>query len=164
VAKAPGKTVVNTLAVPFPLGKVTVRLGSGGGVEGVEFDLRRPRGLRGCGRPSHPVARALRDYLAGRSRVFSPPVCGLSRFSSFDREVWRATRAIPPGQTRTYGQIAAAVGRPGGARAVGGALSRNPAPLAIPCHRVVGAGGSLGGFSSGLALKRWLLELEAGPG
>jgi methylated-DNA-[protein]-cysteine S-methyltransferase len=161
MAKAPDKAGVSGFCVAFPLGTVTVRLGSGGRVEEVRFGPMRSSSAAHC---SHPVALALRDYLSGRSRSFPVAVCGLSRFSLFDREVWRAVRAIPPGQTRTYGQVAGAIGRPGAARAVGRALSRNPAPLAIPCHRVVGAGGSLGGFSSGPALKRWLLELETGTG
>lgn len=78
----------------------------------------------------------------------------------FQRAVWGAARAIPHGRTRTYGEIAAAVGRPGAARAVGQALGANPVPLLVPCHRVVAAGGGLGGFTGGLDLKARLLALE----
>ena len=80
--------------------------------------------------------------------------------------VYVATRQIPPGATRTYGQIARAIGRPGAARDVGVALSRNPTPIIVPCHRVVAASGALTGFSApgGLATKRRMLELEGAPG
>jgi len=82
----------------------------------------------------------------------------------FQLEVWAAAREIPFGHTRTYGEIARAIGKPGGARAVGGALGANPVPLLVPCHRVLAAGGRLGGFSSGLDVKRALLGLERVPG
>jgi O-6-methylguanine DNA methyltransferase len=78
----------------------------------------------------------------------------------FQRAVWAAARGIPPGETRTYREIAAAVGRPGAARAVGQALGANPVPLLVPCHRVLAAGGRLGGFTGGVGLKARLLALE----
>ena len=81
--------------------------------------------------------------------------------SDFERAVWRAIAAIPYAQMRTYGQIAADVGDSGAARAVGTACNRNPLPVVVPCHRVVGAGGKLVGFGGGLPRKRFLLELEA---
>ncbi|HSL76939.1 MAG TPA: MGMT family protein [Candidatus Limnocylindrales bacterium] len=84
----------------------------------------------------------------------------------FRRAVYMATRAIPPGSTVTYGDIARAIGRPDAARDVGAALASNPFPIVVPCHRVVGAGGKLTGFSApgGLATKRRMLELEGTPG
>ena len=84
----------------------------------------------------------------------------------FRREVYAATRAIPPGSTVTYGDIAREIGRPDGARDVGAALASNPFPIVVPCHRVVGANGKLTGFSApgGLATKRRMLELEGTPG
>jgi methylated-DNA-[protein]-cysteine S-methyltransferase len=84
----------------------------------------------------------------------------------FRRAVHAATREIAPGSTRSYGQIARAIGRPDGARDVGAALSRNPFPVIVPCHRVVAANGALTGFSApgGLATKRRMLELEGAPG
>jgi methylated-DNA-[protein]-cysteine S-methyltransferase len=84
----------------------------------------------------------------------------------FRRAVYAATRAIPPGSTATYGDIARAIGRPDGARDVGAALASNPFPIVVPCHRVVGASGKLTGFSApgGLATKRRMLELEGAPG
>jgi methylated-DNA-[protein]-cysteine S-methyltransferase len=75
--------------------------------------------------------------------------------------VWRQIASIPYGQTRTYGEIARAVGEPGGAQAVGLACGRNPVPVIVACHRVVGAGGKLVGFGGGLPRKRQLLQLEA---
>jgi methylated-DNA-[protein]-cysteine S-methyltransferase len=85
---------------------------------------------------------------------------------AFRREVYAATRAIPPGSTVTYGDIAREIGRPHGARDVGAALASNPFPIVVPCHRVVGANGTLTGFSApgGLATKRRMLELEGTPG
>ena len=91
--------------------------------------------------------RQLLEYLAGRRTAFSFPL---------------ALEAIPFGETRTYGQIAAAVGNPKAVRAVGQANHRNPIPIFIPCHRVVGADGTLTGYAGGLELKRSLLELERG--
>lgn len=84
----------------------------------------------------------------------------------FRREVYAATRTIAPGSTVTYGAIALAIGQPDAAREVGAALARNPFPIVVPCHRVVGAGGKLTGFSApgGLATKRRMLELEGTPG
>jgi methylated-DNA-[protein]-cysteine S-methyltransferase len=85
---------------------------------------------------------------------------------AFRRSVYAATRRIPPGVTATYGEIARAIGRPDAARDVGAALARNPFPVVVPCHRVVGADGRLTGFSApgGLATKRRMLELEGAPG
>ena len=84
----------------------------------------------------------------------------------FRREVYAATRSIPPGATATYGEIARSIGRPDAARDVGAALASNPFPIVVPCHRVVGANGKLTGFSGpgGLGTKRRMLELEGAPG
>ena len=102
----------------------------------------------------------LRDYFEGRPAA--PPPLDLSAGSAFDRRVWRALLDIPFGETRTYGELAAGLGMPGGARAVGAANGRNPVPIAVPCHRVVAAGGRLGGYGGGLEVKRRLLAHEAG--
>jgi len=82
----------------------------------------------------------------------------------FQREVWAAIAAIPPGLTRSYGEIARDLGRPGAARAVGNACGRNPVPLLVPCHRVLKGDGSRGGFSSPMWIKDALLDHEAGGG
>ncbi len=81
-------------------------------------------------------------------------------FSQFDRTVWDVLRKVPAGQTVTYGELARRAGYAGAARAVGGSMSRNPIPIAIPCHRVVGQGGHMQGFGLGLWRKRWLLDHE----
>jgi methylated-DNA-[protein]-cysteine S-methyltransferase len=122
--------------------------------------------------------RQIREYLAGRRRPldhargrpewvegrrFTVPL-DLSGLSPFHRRVLQATRRIPYGRTATYRDLARRVGRPRAARAVGQAMARNPVPLVIPCHRVVAAGGGLGGFSGGLDLKRRLLALEDARG
>ncbi|KIT14564.1 methylated-DNA--[protein]-cysteine S-methyltransferase [Jannaschia aquimarina] len=95
--------------------------------------------------------------LAGSDRDV-PPLA--PEGSQFQLRIWKALRAIPRGETRSYAQIARAVGRPGGTQAVGQANGRNPIPLLIPCHRVIAADGSLGGFSGSLTIKRRLLEME----
>jgi methylated-DNA-[protein]-cysteine S-methyltransferase len=79
----------------------------------------------------------------------------------FQREVWKALRAIPAGTTLSYGQLATKLGRKGASRAVGAANGANPIPIVVPCHRVIGADGSLTGFGSGIERKRWLLDHEA---
>jgi methylated-DNA-[protein]-cysteine S-methyltransferase len=120
-----------------------------------------------------PVLRAaageLAAYFEGRLTEFTVPL-SVRRGSEFERAVWAELARIPYGQTRTYGEIAAATGssvdRPGepgfgAARAVGVACNRNPLPIVVPCHRVVGAGRKLVGFGGGLDRKRFLLELEA---
>lgn len=80
--------------------------------------------------------------------------------TEFERRVWKALRAIPYGRTTTYGAIAARLGRPGAARAVGLANGRNPVAIIVPCHRVIGADGRLVGYGGGVERKRYLLELE----
>jgi methylated-DNA-[protein]-cysteine S-methyltransferase len=80
--------------------------------------------------------------------------------TDFQRSVWKALRAIPAGETRTYGQLAAAIGSPKAVRAVGLANGRNPVALIVPCHRVIGANGTLTGYAGGLERKRWLLQHE----
>ncbi len=102
----------------------------------------------------------LAEYFAGDRTEFTVPL-SVRRGSEFERAVWTRIAAIGYGDTLTYGAIAAAVGQPDGAQAVGVACNRNPLPLVVPCHRVVGAGGRLVGFGGGLDRKRRLLDLEA---
>lgn len=100
----------------------------------------------------------LLEYLAGERRAFTLP---LSPFGTpFQQRVWRALEEIPWGQTRSYREIALAVDCPRGFRAVGMANHRNPIPIFIPCHRVIGSDGSLAGYRGGAALKQTLLRLE----
>jgi methylated-DNA-[protein]-cysteine S-methyltransferase len=102
----------------------------------------------------------IEEYLAGGRTSFDLPL--RAEGTPFMLRVWEELCGIPYGETRSYKDIAAAVGRPGAARAVGMANNRNPIALIIPCHRVIGADGSLTGYAGGLDLKRRLLELEAG--
>ncbi len=102
--------------------------------------------------------RQLASYFAGQLQVFSLPLC--TRGTPFQEKVWCALQKIPYGETRTYGELAAMIGQPTAARAVGGANHRNPLAIIIPCHRVVAAHGGLGGYGGGLDKKQWLLALE----
>ncbi len=99
-------------------------------------------------------------YFRGEEVTFDEPL-DPTIGTDFQRRVWAATRAIPRGETRTYGDIARQIGVPGAARAVGQAMARNPWPIIVPCHRVVGHGGRLTGFGGGLDLKRRMLGLES---
>ena len=104
-------------------------------------------------------AFALLDtYFSGAPVEFTLPVDLVG--TAFEMKVWQAIRDIPWGQTRTYGEVAAAIGSPGAARAVGGACGKNPVPLIVPCHRVVGSNGSPGGYTGGLEIKKTLLRIE----
>lgn len=102
--------------------------------------------------------KQLLDYFSKKGKKFDLPIELLG--TPFQNKVWQALTTIPYGETRTYGQIAAFIGKPKAARAVGGANNRNPIALFVPWHRVIGAGGALVGFGGGLALKQWLLDLE----
>lgn len=100
----------------------------------------------------------LAEYCAGERRAFTVPVAAAG--TPWQKKVWEALGRIPFGETRSYAEVADMVGRPGAARAVGGANGCNRVPLVVPCHRVISADGSLGGFSGGPHLKRRLLEHE----
>lgn len=102
--------------------------------------------------------RQLEEYFAGIRAGFSLPLA--PQGTDFQKAVWRQLEAIPYGETRTYGQIAAALGKPKASRAVGGANHNNPIAIVIPCHRVIGADGSLTGYAGGIDLKEKLLHLE----
>lgn len=107
------------------------------------------------------VRSAIQAYFRGDADALS----GLevrTNGTAFQRLVWEALRAIPHGQTRTYGQLAAAIGRPTAVRAAGLANGQNPVALIVPCHRVIGAKGALTGYAGGVERKRWLLAHEAG--
>lgn len=104
------------------------------------------------------AVKQLNEYFAGERREFTLPLS--MEGTAFQKRVWEALCAIPYGETRTYGQIAAQIENPGGSRAVGMANHNNPVAIIVPCHRVVGAGGKLTGYAGGLGIKRALLELE----
>ena len=100
----------------------------------------------------------LTAYFAGKLRTFTVPLGPVG--TPFQLSVWEALRQIPYGETRTYGEIAAAIGNPRACRAVGMANNRNPISILIPCHRVIGSGGALVGYGGGLEVKKFLLKLE----
>lgn len=106
-------------------------------------------------------ARQLSDYFAGRRRTFSLPLAPGG--TAFQQAVWRALREIPYGESRSYRDIARAIGNPAAVRAVGAANGRNPLPIVVPCHRVIGSDGRLTGFAGGLEAKSFLLQLEGHP-
>jgi O-6-methylguanine DNA methyltransferase len=105
-----------------------------------------------------PFIAELREYFAARRREFTLPLD--LRGTEFQLRCWRALAQIPYGETRTYADLARAVGSPKGFRAVGAANHDNPVPIVVPCHRVIGSNGTLCGFGGGLEMKRALLELE----
>ncbi|HVI00310.1 MAG TPA: methylated-DNA--[protein]-cysteine S-methyltransferase, partial [Enhygromyxa sp.] len=104
------------------------------------------------------AAVQLEQWFAGERQAFDLPLAAAG--TGFQRTVWSALQAIPFGQTRSYGQLAIDLGRPQASRAVGAANGRNPIPIVVPCHRVIGQDGSLTGYAGGLAAKRWLLAHE----
>lgn len=108
--------------------------------------------------PFRVVVRQLTEYFAGSRREFDLPLD--PDVSEFQARVLEALQAIPYGETRSYRDIAIAIGNPRAVRAVGGANAANPLPIVIPCHRVIGSGGDLTGFGGGMDAKRYLLDLE----
>jgi methylated-DNA-[protein]-cysteine S-methyltransferase len=137
-----------------PLGRLFV-IFSGNSLKGISFD--RPR-LK-TGTAPETITNQLRDYFGGKLREFTLDL-RLDEGTEFEKKVWLSLREAPYGQTRTYKWLAELVGRPGGARAVGQALSKNPIPIVLPCHRIIESDGDIGGYSSGVDIKRRLLALE----
>ncbi len=127
-------------------------------------ELARTFGARvlRSGRPIDPVKRELAEYFEGRRRDFDLSV-DLRGRSEFSRSVLEQLARVPFGAVTTYGKLAAKSGRPKAARAVGTIMNRNPIPIVLPCHRVIGASGDLVGYGGGLERKRLLLELEHAP-
>jgi len=109
------------------------------------------------------LAARFQSYFRGGKPSFTDRL-DLSAGTPFQRAVWEGARRIPYGETRSYGELAEEIGRPGAGRAVGQAMSRNPVAIFIPCHRVIASGGKLGGFGDRLDLKWSLLSLETGDG
>ena len=111
------------------------------------------------GRAPEPIRSAVEGYFGGDVRALDG-LTVTTGGTDFQRTVWKALRAIPAGETRTYGQLAAAIGSPRAVRAAGLANGQNPVAVIVPCHRVIGANGTLTGYAGGLARKRWLLAHE----
>ena len=107
-------------------------------------------------------AEQLTGYFAGQRRYFELPLA--ARGTPFQQSVWNALADIPYGELRSYRDIARTIGNAAAVRAVGAANGRNPLPIVVPCHRVIGSNGSLTGFAGGLHIKRFLLQLEAESG
>jgi methylated-DNA-[protein]-cysteine S-methyltransferase len=144
-----------------PIGPLTL-IGSARGLRALRFPGRGDP-LDEAARDAAPFAAALRqleEYFAGARQEFDLAL-DLGG-TPFQRAVWERLRAIPYGTTTTYGDLAAAIGRTDRVRAVGGAVGRTPVPIIVPCHRVIGADGSLTGYGGGLQRKRALLDLEGG--
>ncbi|MGI6591396.1 MAG: methylated-DNA--[protein]-cysteine S-methyltransferase [Eggerthellaceae bacterium] len=141
-----------------PFGHVTIQV-EDGAVTRLAFGDRPLEGQRRPTALSNHAANELQEYFAGKRRAFDIPL----RLSGtpFQREVWEALQRIPYGQTRSYGEVAAAIGHAGASRAVGQANNRNPVPIFVPCHRVIAADGSISGYAFGPKVKQFLLDLEA---
>lgn len=156
--------------VPTPVGEVLLVTGPEGAVRALDFADYQDRMLRLLGRHSpgatlvegrapESVRAAVEAYFAGDVRALETlPV--KTGGTLFQKTVWAALRAIPAGETRSYGQLAAAIGAPKAVRAAGLANGQNPVALIVPCHRVIGANGTLTGYAGGLERKRWLLAHE----
>lgn len=140
-----------------PLGTVSFAIDARGRLVELRFGPSPATGdaLDAAGRR---VRDELAEYFARRRRAFGLPIAPTG--TAFQRRVWRALMQVPYGQTASYADIARRIGRPGAARAVGQANGANPIPIVIPCHRVIAADGTIGGYSGGLDVKRRLLELE----
>jgi methylated-DNA-[protein]-cysteine S-methyltransferase len=127
-------------------------------LEGQDEQVARIFGVRVLRVPLDDVRRELDEYFGGRRRSFDLPLD--LRVAPFHEAVLHELARVPYGRLDTYGSLAAKVGRPRAARAVGSVMNRNPIPIVLPCHRIVGANGSLTGYAGGLHVKRALLELE----
>jgi methylated-DNA-[protein]-cysteine S-methyltransferase len=159
------KTTSDTLywhELDSPVGRLLVA-GDGKSLIQVHFQsgprpLRPPKSWIADPAPFRAAIAQLGEYFAGARRTFELPLA--PRGTEFQRRVWRALREIPYGKTISYGELARRIGQPSASRAVGLANGANPLPIIVPCHRVIGADGTLTGFGGGLAVKRKLLALE----
>jgi methylated-DNA-[protein]-cysteine S-methyltransferase len=172
--------ILHTTNMPSIIGSAMVGAlflaASSHGLVALEFDARLPgqqsirpnprdlrqekRGFRfeECSRALRPYVAELEEYFAGERREFTFPLD--LRGTDFQLACWQALLAIPYGETRSYADIARAIGKPNAFRAVGMANNRNPIAIVVPCHRVIGSDGTLCGYGGGLDVKRKLLELE----
>jgi methylated-DNA-[protein]-cysteine S-methyltransferase len=155
IATAWSKMGLKALSLPQP--------SSGEAIEALAGELNKC--LCNLPEPSPPhfsaevLEEEIQRYFAGEKVTFSTAI-DFSGYTPFQKRVLELVRSIPFGEVRTYGQVALQAGLPGGARAVGGVMGANRTPLVIPCHRVLAAGGKLGGYSGGLNMKEYLLKLE----
>jgi methylated-DNA-[protein]-cysteine S-methyltransferase len=145
------------IEIPSAVGVLRIRANDRA-LTGVEWG--RKAGERRESPLLHEAGRALGEYFKGHLKEFEFPL--EPEGTEFQRQVWRELQKIPYGETRSYGELARRIGKPGAARAVGAAAGRNPLGIVIPCHRLIGSAGALTGFAGGLSVKRWLLEHELG--
>lgn len=150
-------------AIPSPVGPLRIAA-SDAGLHGIEFPgnrhpVKQPTPWEACDHPLlHETQAQLDAYFGGRLKVFHLPLA--PRGTAFQEQVWMMLAAIPYGRTWSYRELASALGKPTATRAVGAANGRNPLPIVLPCHRVIGANGDLTGFGGGLPTKHFLLRLE----
>jgi methylated-DNA-[protein]-cysteine S-methyltransferase len=163
-AVAEGLVDVRYDVIPSPVGDLHVAA-TGRGLCRISYDgrdwedrLARGFGVRVLRSPLDDVRRELDEYFEGRRRSFDLALD--LRVAAFPAAVLQELAEVPYGETDTYGRLAARAGRPRAARAVGTIMNRNPIPIVLPCHRIVGANGSLTGYAGGLDIKRQLLQLE----
>ena len=156
--------------IPTPVGEVLLVTDETGAVRALDFadyedrmkrllERHAPGASLTDGRSPEPVRTAVERYFGGDVRALEG-LTVTTRGTAFQRSVWKALRDIPAGETRSYGQLAAAIGAPKAVRAAGLANGQNPVALIVPCHRVIGANGTLTGYAGGLERKRWLLGHE----
>ncbi|WP_309678317.1 methylated-DNA--[protein]-cysteine S-methyltransferase [Polaromonas sp.] len=157
LARAPAASCVEGVALPVAPGHWAV-LAAGGSSR---------RTATWPSDPEHPILKLamqqLDDYFAGRRARFEVPL-DLSHGTAFQQSVWQALLTIAQGDTASYGEVSARIGKPSAVRAVGAAVGRNPVSIIVPCHRVMGAGGALTGYAGGLDRKAALLKLEGALG
>lgn len=156
--------------IATPVGEVLLVTDANGAVRALDFADYEARMMRllarhlpgfvlKAGRAPEPVRRAVIAYFDGDLAALDG-LAVKTGGTAFQRTVWAALRAIPPGQTRSYGQLAAAIGSPRAVRAAGLANGQNPVAVIVPCHRVIGSNGALTGYAGGLERKLWLLRHE----
>lgn len=149
---------LNYTVLSSPIGPLRL-LSNGHALVRVEFAGRHgDDGIETQDAVLEQAERELREYFAGSRRAFDVPVA--AEGTVFQQQVWDALRGIPYGELRSYRDVAVTIGKPAAVRAVGAANGRNPVPIIVPCHRVIGSNGTLTGFGGGLETKRRLLALE----
>jgi methylated-DNA-[protein]-cysteine S-methyltransferase len=153
--------LVNAIVHSSPVGLLTL-VSDGGSLISLHFEGWNPPvgAILGLDPVLAAAARQLDAYFDGHLRAFDLPLAPMG--TPFQQRVWAALRDIPFGETRSYGQLAKAIAKPSAMRAVGAANGRNPIAIFVPCHRVIGADGSLTGFGGGIERKKFLLSLEQG--
>ena len=147
--------------IPGPFGAISIKA-SPQGISAIRFLTDATRLEPPSSALLLEAAKQLERYFAGSLQTFTLPLAPVG--TAFQQAVWQALQQVPYGATRSYQQIAHAIGNPKAVRAVGMANSRNPIAIVIPCHRVIGANGKLTGYAGGLDKKAWLLQHEQQPG